>query len=487
MDILCKEKDITLDRIFNADQFGLFYKRLPNKVIARKENRKKTRGSKRFKCKERVTMMVMTSPTRMGPLTMVSKHQRPRCFEYYLGKKEKPFPYIHQKAAWFDGRVLKWWLTTVCIPYFMEIRQEDQHFVLILDNFLETSKDKWLTKDIPSWIHIKFLPPKLTSKNQPMDMGIIAVLKVAYRSQLLKALLQVCDKPQLFKERQRLSVPHGCRGVFHGSPPHLLDAMQILQRIWSGDLAKRYQWEQTIGRCWRKAHVLPLLMQNVLERDYGSRGEKHSFVHSSVEELVLAFQEFNEQVHTLQHTLQDSSIVLPPEYEGFLVDDDTVESISLDELKEALFHDCQVEDDPYIHEEYVAECIREEMRNGTELLLSLQSPQTSVLTLSSVEYKRPEMSRQDISSCLASMTESLPHLGIPQDKLHELHNMLTGISKIIDETIRVKSKQTMINSFFQPTSTEASTENRDVFTESENRNDTENRDLSGEASSANGK
>jgi hypothetical protein len=462
VDNLCREHEITLDRIFNADQFGLFYKRLPSRVIVRKENRAKTRGSKRFKCKERVTMMIMTSPTRRGPLAMVSKHNRPRCFEHYLGSKEKPFPYIAQKSAWFDGRIMNWWLTTVCIPYFRAQRQEEQHFVLILDNFLETSKDSWLKKDLPSWIHIIFLPPNLTSKHQPMDMGIIAVLKVAYKSQLLKLLLQVCDNAQLFKERQLISVPHGCRGVFYGHPPHILDAMQILQRIWSGDLANRYQWEQTIGRCWRKAHILPLLMQDVLNRDYGSRGEKHSFVHSSVEELVSAFQQFNEQVHTLQHTLQDSSIALPPEFSECLVENDTLEEISLDELKEALFDDCQVEEDPWIHEEYVAECIREEMRNDTEFLRSIQSPQmsaVSILTSSSVENKRPEMSRQQISSCLASMTDSLPHIGIPQDKLNVVYNMLTGITKIIDDTIRVKSKQTRINSFFQPSSTEASSAN----------------------------
>lgn len=221
---------------------ALFYKRYPSKAIVRKENRKEFRGSKKSKNKDRVTVMVCSSATEKVPLAMIGKADRPRIFDT-LGTKSKPMYYNYQKNAWFDGKIMKWWLVKVFVQHIKEKRSENPtaHFVLILDNFLHTSKDEWaiVLKDL-DFIHLLFLPPNLTSKHQPMDMGIIAILKVGYKTTMLKTLLDVCDDEENFQRCQQMEVASGCRGLQHGHVPHLLDAMNILNRLWIGDLAPRY-------------------------------------------------------------------------------------------------------------------------------------------------------------------------------------------------------------------------------------------------------
>lgn len=48
-------------RIYNADQTGLFYQKLPNRIYCRKEDRKSLSGVKQMKDKSRVTVMLCAS------------------------------------------------------------------------------------------------------------------------------------------------------------------------------------------------------------------------------------------------------------------------------------------------------------------------------------------------------------------------------------------------------------------------------------------
>jgi hypothetical protein len=50
---LIKDNDISLDRIFNADQTGLFYQKLPNRVYCDASLRESIRGVKQMKDKNR--------------------------------------------------------------------------------------------------------------------------------------------------------------------------------------------------------------------------------------------------------------------------------------------------------------------------------------------------------------------------------------------------------------------------------------------------
>ena len=67
-----------------------------------------------MKDKTRVTMMVTTAADGWrAPLAIVGKYARPRCFNlvHYC-----PVAYTNQKNAWFDRRVMTWWLSNVFLP-----------------------------------------------------------------------------------------------------------------------------------------------------------------------------------------------------------------------------------------------------------------------------------------------------------------------------------------------------------------------------------
>ena len=46
---------------------------------------------------------------------------------------------------------------------------------------------------IPDRLTVVYLPPNMTSNHQPADMGMIASLKVGYKTTLLRNLLSVFD------------------------------------------------------------------------------------------------------------------------------------------------------------------------------------------------------------------------------------------------------------------------------------------------------
>jgi hypothetical protein len=89
--------DITLDRLYNADQTGLFYNKLPNRLYIDKDQQD-YRGVKQMKSKDRVTLMVASSASgKKVPLFMVGKSKNPECFKLCGGVL--PMAYTHQSNA----------------------------------------------------------------------------------------------------------------------------------------------------------------------------------------------------------------------------------------------------------------------------------------------------------------------------------------------------------------------------------------------------
>ena len=101
--------------------------------------------------------------------------------------------------------------------------------------------DKWC---------IIFLPPNLTSRIQPEDMGIIAVLKVGYKFFMVRRLLDAyedhffTDIDTAWKIQKR-----GCKGLAFGGKYRVLDAAEILNHILSLD--QKYAKTTSIKNCWK--------------------------------------------------------------------------------------------------------------------------------------------------------------------------------------------------------------------------------------------
>jgi hypothetical protein len=110
--------DITLDHLYNADQTGLFYNKLPNSVYIY-EDQQDYRSVKQMKRKDQVMLMVASSASgKKVPLFMAGKSKNPECFK--LCGRVPLMAYTYQLNAWFDRDVTMHWIITVLWPWHLQ-------------------------------------------------------------------------------------------------------------------------------------------------------------------------------------------------------------------------------------------------------------------------------------------------------------------------------------------------------------------------------
>ena len=241
--------------VFYMDEAGLFYRAIPNQSYLMEDEgdpRQARRGSKAMKAKERLTVILCVNATgslKIAPV-VIGLVKNPRCF-----KKNPPsIPYFHQKKAWNDTQNFSRWWNEV---FLCSIRKWTRDPVaLLLDGF--SGHDDGIADPFGQVKIFKF-PPNVTSIYQPLDQGIIAALKVRYKSNLLAKLVQTAGNNTLLALAEQL--PAGCAGVKYGCLPHVGDAVTILKEAWDSILPS------TIAACWGHAHCLPLVEEVELTSD----------------------------------------------------------------------------------------------------------------------------------------------------------------------------------------------------------------------------
>ena len=159
-----------LNQIYNADEFGLFYRAQPEKSLHLKDER--CVGGKHSKL--RLTGLAAANAGGGGggtlPMFVIGKSKFPRCFKNI---KHLPCHYRSQNKSWMDSTLFEEW-----------VREKDRRFTaegkkiaLVVDNCpAHPSIDNLVS------VALIFLPPNTTSKLQPMDQGVIRSLKAYYKS-----------------------------------------------------------------------------------------------------------------------------------------------------------------------------------------------------------------------------------------------------------------------------------------------------------------
>ncbi|XP_051161251.1 tigger transposable element-derived protein 4-like [Leptopilina boulardi] len=98
-------KQFSDENIFNADETGLFYKMMPDRIL--KFKGESCSGGKMSK--ERITVMVTgnLTDTIKKKLLVIGKSQRPRCFK---GVKSLPVDYANNRRAWMTSDLFEKWV-----------------------------------------------------------------------------------------------------------------------------------------------------------------------------------------------------------------------------------------------------------------------------------------------------------------------------------------------------------------------------------------
>ena len=352
--LFLEEKNIKACCLYNADQTGLFFQKLPNTLYVDMESKKKFRGCKQMKDKTRVTLMICTAANGDKiPIAFVGISENPHCFR----EGTPPLPYIHQKNAWFDKSITRWWLNSVLLPYHFLKHGRNVPCVVLLDNCSAHKLDDAEFETFADQkIFIKFLPPNLTSKCQPADMGMIAALKVGYKVTYLKSLLDIFDVEggYEFAAARRRHQPRGCKGLAYGGKPTVLDAMEIIHNIWVRD--GKYAETEGIQRCWRKANILPPSWNQTINNEVGSKSmpnKKKTITEEQCDELCSLLQNIKlkateASVDTKKHaSVLDQSIISE-------LDSNTLQK---EEWKEMVENWVMIEDDLDIQNEEVNEVL----------------------------------------------------------------------------------------------------------------------------------
>ena len=219
------------DNFFNMDEAALFYKMLPRFSYCLPFE-VAVRGTKIEK--ERVTIILccnMTGSKKLDP-TIIGKSVSPKCFK----KNNPPIEYKFSKKSWINRELFTTWFHETFVKYIRTFTNEQ--VLLIVDNCSSHLKLSYEN------ITVQFLPPNVTSTSQPLDQGIVSIVKRRYRTLLLESFLSNIELYQkMAKRKRKLS------GLSIGGLPDLMDAAMMLKKSWD-DISSL-----TITKCWLRANI----------------------------------------------------------------------------------------------------------------------------------------------------------------------------------------------------------------------------------------
>lgn len=180
------------DQVFNADETGLFWKKMPSRTFIAKSE-KTASGFKA--AKDRITLLLCSNASGAKMLTplIINKALHPRALKG-VNLSEYPVHFMANKKAWVTSALFATWFNDSFVPEvekYMEEMGLPFKVLLIVDNApghpcIEHPK-----------VQIVFLPPNTTSLIQPLDQGIIANFKKHYIKLTFSYILKKLENDKL--------------------------------------------------------------------------------------------------------------------------------------------------------------------------------------------------------------------------------------------------------------------------------------------------
>uniref|UniRef100_A0A182KCM3 HTH CENPB-type domain-containing protein n=1 Tax=Anopheles christyi TaxID=43041 RepID=A0A182KCM3_9DIPT len=188
------------DQIYNADETGLYWKSVPSRIAG--PDATATSASS-----ERVTVVCCTNAagTHKLDLTVIGKIKCP-----WAGQQQPrtSVNYYEMKGGWASKEIFRNWFEYKWVPEvreFLASKGLPQRAILLLDTSPCHITDNVLRFE--DSMVVKFLPSDVANLVQPMQQGIVSLLKWNYRTDLLKEL-QV-DTTERIKNRTLEDAVHG--------------------------------------------------------------------------------------------------------------------------------------------------------------------------------------------------------------------------------------------------------------------------------------
>ncbi|XP_055634227.1 tigger transposable element-derived protein 1-like [Toxorhynchites rutilus septentrionalis] len=176
------------DQVFNADETGVFWKKMPSRTYVAKAEK----SASGFKvAKDRITLLFCSNASgdRMLKPLLLHKSLRPRSMKC-LNFNDLPVHWMSNAKAWVTQEIFRRWLEECFVPEgkpYLAKKGLEFRVLLVIDN-----APGHLRVEHPN-VQIVFLPPNTTSLIQPLDQGIIATFKRHYIKTTFRYILNEID------------------------------------------------------------------------------------------------------------------------------------------------------------------------------------------------------------------------------------------------------------------------------------------------------
>lgn len=187
LESLAQWYNLSLEQIYNADETDLFWKMLPNPESDLNEVKSSIRAYR-----ERMTVLCCSNATGTHklPLACIGRGKKTRTFTSQEIKNLSVL-YYSQETAWMTNDIFKDWFHMNFIPSVREhLRSQGltETALLLIDRNSSHPSDQHLRSE-DSFFFVQYFPPKVKALIQPMEQGLMRDLKLHYRYNLLKELL----------------------------------------------------------------------------------------------------------------------------------------------------------------------------------------------------------------------------------------------------------------------------------------------------------
>ncbi|XP_042221477.1 tigger transposable element-derived protein 1-like [Homarus americanus] len=201
------EGGYTPEQVYNVDETGLFWKRMPARTFISTEEK----SAPGFKAsKDRLTLLLGGSASgdmKLKPL-LVYHSENPRALKGYA-KSNLPVIWRSNKKAWMTVTLFQDWFTNYFCPAverYNARRNISNKALLLLDNAPSHPVN---LNDLSDNVRVEYIPKYTTSLLQPMDQGVIANFKAYYLRKTFLLLIKVIDgedKPTIRDFRKKFNI-----------------------------------------------------------------------------------------------------------------------------------------------------------------------------------------------------------------------------------------------------------------------------------------
>lgn len=214
----------TMQQIFNVDETGLFWKKMPSRTfIAREE-----RSMPGFKAaKDRLTLLLGANAAgdcRLKPM-MIYHSENPRALKNYV-KSSLPVHFKSNKKAWMTGDLFTTWFSDYFKPSVEAYCKQQQipfKILLLLDNAPSHPR---LVIEAHKEIKVVFLPPKTTALLQPMTQGVTSLFKSYYLRRTFAKAIAALDTADVGEGGRQNKLRAFWKGF------NILDGIKTIRDAW---------------------------------------------------------------------------------------------------------------------------------------------------------------------------------------------------------------------------------------------------------------